>query len=171
MDLYIIRHAIAVEPGTPGYKDDSQRPLTEKGSQRMVSIARGLKNLEVRFDVILSSSYLRAIETANIMIKVLKMQKSQLAISENLEPMGFPDQLIGEINENYSNLDSIAMVGHEPNLSALISLLVAGDPALSINMKKGGVCHLSADNLIHERRATLEWLMMPKHLIGLGEKD
>ena len=171
MDLYIIRHAIAVEPGTPGYKDDSQRPLTEKGSQRMVNIARGLKNLEVRFDVILSSSYLRAIETANIIIKVLKMDKSQLAISENLEPMGFPDQLIGEINENYSNLDSIAMVGHEPNLSALISLLVAGDPALSINMKKGGVCHLSADNLIHERRATLEWLMMPKHLIGLGEKD
>jgi hypothetical protein len=57
------------------------------------------------------------------------------------------------------------------NVWALISLLVAGDPALSINTKKRGVCHLSADNLIHERRATLEWLLLPKHLIGLGEKD
>jgi phosphohistidine phosphatase len=171
MNLYIIRHAIAVEPGTPGYKDDSQRPLTERGSERMVNIARGLKALDVRFDLILSSPHVRATETARILVKVLKMDKTQMVLSENLEPMGFADQLIGEINEKYSNLDSIAVVGHEPNLSSLISLLVAGDPALSINMKKGGVCHLTADNLLHERRATLEWLMMPKHLIGLGERE
>ena len=46
MNLYIIRHAIAVEPGAPGYEADSQRPLTDKGSEKMFSIARGLKALE-----------------------------------------------------------------------------------------------------------------------------
>jgi phosphohistidine phosphatase len=171
MNLYIIRHAIAVEPDAPGYEDDSQRPLTDKGHAKMVSITRGLKALDVRFDLILSSPYTRALDTARILLKGLGLKKEQLVTSENLVPMGFPDQMIGEINDKYLNLDSIAVVGHEPNLSALISLLVSGDAAVLLEMKKGGVCHLSADNLFHERRATLEWLMMPKHLIALGEKS
>jgi len=171
MNLYIIRHAIAVEPGAPGYEDDSQRPLTDKGGEKMFNIARGLKALEVQFDLILSSPYLRAAETARILLKVMKMEKERLVLSENLTPLGSPEQLIGEINESYSKLGSLAIVGHEPNLSALISLLVAGEPSLSINMKKGGVCYLSAENLIHERRATLEWMLMPKHLVRLGEQD
>ncbi len=171
MNLYLIRHAIAVEPGTPGYPEDSLRPLTGKGSEKMTNIARGLKSLGLRFDLVLSSPYERAQQTARILLKVMKMDKEQLAVSEHLAPMGFPDQVIGEINENYSGLDSIAIVGHEPNLSALISFLVTGDAAFSINMRKGGVCLLSAENLLHERRATLEWLMMPKHLVALGERE
>lgn len=170
MNLYLIRHAIAVDPVSPGYEDDNLRPLTEKGSEKMVNIARGLKALEVHFDLILTSPIVRAQDTAQILLKVLKLKKGQLIISENLLPTGSADQLIGEINEKYSTLDSLAIVGHEPNLSTLISLLVAGDSALSINMKKGGVCYLSADNLSHERRATLEWLMMPKQLIILGDR-
>lgn len=171
MNLYIIRHAIAVEPGTADYEDDSQRPLTDKGRQKMINIARGLKVLDLRFDLVISSPYVRAFDSARTLLKVLKIKKEQLVTSENLAPMGSPDSFLGEINESYSILDSIAVVGHEPNLSALISLLVAGDAAISINMRKGGVCHLYADNLLHERRATLEWMMMPKHLVALGEKS
>lgn len=171
MDIYIIRHAIAVEPDTPGYEDDSQRPLTDKGQVRMVAITRGLKSLDICFDLILSSPYVRAKDTASILLKGLGMKKDQLVLSENLVPMGFPDQMIGEINDKYAEVNSIAIVGHEPNLSALISLLIAGNTEALLNMKKGGVCHLSADNLFHERRATLEWLMMPKHLIALGERS
>lgn len=170
MNLYLIRHAIAVDPASPGYEDDNLRPLTEKGREKMINIARGLKALEVHFDLILTSPAVRTQDTAQILLKVLKMKKGQLINSENLLPTGSSDQLIGEINEKYSTLDSIAIVGHEPNLSTLISLLIAGDSALSINMKKGGVCHLSADNLSHERRATLEWLMMPKQLITMGDR-
>jgi len=169
MNLYIIRHAIAVEPGTPGYEDDSLRPLTDKGSEKMSNIARGLKSLGLRFDLVISSPYARAFETAQILLKVMKMGKERLVISEHLAPIGFPEQVIGEINEKYSSLDNIAVVGHEPNLGALISLLAAGDAELAINMRKGGVCYLSAENLLHERRATLEWLMMPKHLVALGD--
>lgn len=171
MNIYIIRHAIAVEPGAPGYEDDSLRPLTSKGSEKMTNIARGLKSLGVRFDLVLSSPYTRALQTARILLKAMKMDKEQLVITEHLAPMGFPEQVIGEMNENYAHLDSVAIVGHEPNLSALISLLVAGDVELAINMRKGGVCCLSAENLLHERRATLEWLMMPKHLVALGERE
>ncbi|PWH14424.1 MAG: phosphohistidine phosphatase SixA [Anaerolineae bacterium] len=171
MNLYIIRHAIAVEPGTPGYEDDSLRPLTPKGSEKMTNIARGLKSLGVCFDLILSSPYVRALETAHILLKILKMKKEQLVTTEHLTPLSLPDEVIGEINEKYYDVESIALVGHEPNLSALIGLLVAGDAGLSIEMRKGGVCFLSAENLRHERRATLEWLMMPKHLVALGERE
>lgn len=172
MNLYIIRHAIAVEPGAPGYEDDSLRPLTSKGSEKMSNIARGLKSLGLRFDLVLSSPYARALETAQVLLKVMKIAKEQLVISEHLAPMGFPEQVIGEINEKYSSIDNIAVVGHEPNLSALISLLVAGgDAALSINMRKGGACCLGVENLLHDRRATLEWLMMPRHLAALGERE
>lgn len=169
MHLYIIRHAIAVEPGTPGYVEDSQRPLTKKGVEKMVNIARGLREMAVFPDLIISSPYVRAQETAAILQREFKLKKNQWVESEALVPEGLPADLIGEINEKYSGAESIALVGHEPNLTLLVSLLVAGDASLSINLKKGGVCCLYADNLAHERRAALEWLMMPKQLAALGE--
>jgi phosphohistidine phosphatase len=167
MNLYIIRHAIAVEPGTPGYEEDSLRPLTEKGCKKMHMIAKGLRTFDVKLDLILSSPYLRACQTAEILADVFKMT-DRLAFSENLIPMSAANQLIGEINERYS-VDSLAIVGHEPALSSLISELLAGSPTISINMKKGGVCCLALDDLRIERSATLEWLLTPAQLVKLAE--
>ncbi len=93
MDIYIIRHAIAVDRGTPEYEDDSQRPLTEKGKKKMRQIASGLRALGVDFDFILSSPYIRARETAEILADVFKT-KADVAFSENLIPTGDPDLLI-----------------------------------------------------------------------------
>jgi phosphohistidine phosphatase len=167
MDLYIIRHAIAVDRGTPEYADDSQRPLTDKGKKRMRQIAKGLYALGVDFDLILSSPYVRAKETAEILADVFKT-KADIAFSENLIPMGDPDLLISEINEKYS-VNSIALVGHEPHLTTLISLLVSNNASLDVILKKGGVCRLSADDLHHTRKTTLEWLLTPGILVEIGE--
>ena len=168
MNLYIIRHAIAVDEGTPEYEDDSQRPLTDKGKKKMRQIAKGLRALGVGFDLILSSPYVRAKETAEIVADVFKMKKS-IEYSENLIPMGDPDLLIAEINEKYS-VDSIALVGHEPHLTHLIGLLISENAGADITLKKGGVCNLSADDLHHARQATLEWLLTPGILVELGDK-
>jgi phosphohistidine phosphatase len=168
MNLYIIRHAIAVDRGTPEYEDDSQRPLTDKGKKKMRQIAKGLHTLGVDFDLILSSPYVRARETAEILADVFKT-KTDVAFSENLIPMGDPDLLIAEINEKYS-VDSIALVGHEPHLTHLIGFLISESAGADINLKKGGVCSLSADDLHHARQATLEWLLTPGILVELGDK-
>ena len=168
MDIYIIRHAIAVDRGTPEYEDDSQRPLTDKGKKKMRQIARGLLALGVDFDLILSSPYVRAKETAEILAEVLKT-KTAVAFSENLIPMGDPDLLTAEMNEKY-NVNSIALVGHEPHLSTLISLFVSENASLDMTLKKGGVCRLSADDLHHNRKAALEWLLTPGILVEFGEK-
>ena len=167
MNLYIIRHAIAVERGTPEYENDSQRPLTEKGKKKMRQIAIGLRALGVDFDLILSSPYIRAKETAEILADVFKT-KADVAFSENLIPTGDPDLLIAEINEKY-NANSVALVGHEPYLTHLISLLVSDNASLDMTLKKGGVCRLSANDLHHSRKTTLEWLLTPGILVEIGE--
>ena len=166
MKIYLIRHSNAVDPGTPGYEDDSTRPLTEKGRDKMDRIASALIGLEVKPDLIVSSPYVRARETAEIVAKMLKYKKD-LAFSDALVPMGEADEVIGEINEKY-HVDELVLVGHEPNMSTLIGTLTAGNPDLAITLKKGGVCCLSADDLRTDRTAVLEWLLTPKILSGLS---
>jgi phosphohistidine phosphatase len=168
MNLYIIRHAIAVDEGLPEYGDDSQRPLTDKGKKKMRQIAKGLRTLGVDFDLVLSSPYLRAKETAEILADVFKV-KEDVALSDNLTPMGDPDLLISEMNEKY-RANSVALVGHEPQLTSLIGLLVSENAGMDISLKKGGVCRLSVDDLHHIRKATLEWLITPGILVEIGEK-
>ena len=169
MNLYIVRHAIAVDEETAGYGSDSERPLTEKGRKKMRQIAKGLRNLGVEFDLILSSPYVRARETAEILADVFKMKKN-ITFSESLIPLANPELLIGEINQTYS-VESIAIVGHEPHLSTLIGILVAENAKLDVTLKKGGVCYITADDLHHnDHRATLEWLLTPGILTEIGEK-
>src|SRR5690349_22292644 len=133
MNLYIIRHGIAVDEGTPGYESDSERPLTDKGRKKMRQIAKALRHLGVEFDLILCSPYVRARETAEILADVFKM-KEKLVFSDNLIPLGSPEILIGEIIENHA-VDRLAIVGHEPHLSSLISRLTSGGSKMEITLK------------------------------------
>jgi len=160
MKLYLVRHAVAEEIGTTECEDDSQRPLTEKGREKMRRIAEGLKEIGVQPDLIVSSPYVRASQTASILAKELKY-KEEIYYSDFLVPMGEPSDIIGEIAEKYS-VEELLLVGHEPNLSSLASVLLAGNPDIFTNFKKGGVCCLSVDDLHYDRKAVLEWLITPK---------
>jgi phosphohistidine phosphatase len=166
MNLYIVRHAIAVEPGTPGYEDDSQRPLTDAGVKRMKKIAKGLSDF-VKLDAILSSPYIRARDTAKILAKEYGM-KDRIAFSDNLIPPGDFEKLIQEIQSSY-NVDNLALVGHEPTLSQLISWLTTGNKDSKITIKKGGVAYLVAEKLFEDHRASLEWLLTPSLMVELSK--
>ena len=169
MNLYIIRHAIAVDEVTSDYASDSERPLTDKGRKKMRQIAKALQYMGVEFDLILSSPYVRACETAEILADVFK-RKKEIVFSNHLIPEGNPELLIGEINEKHM-VDSLAIVGHEPHLSTLIGLLTTDSAKLEVTLKKGGVCYLSADDLHHnDHRATLEWLLTPGIMMELSHK-
>ncbi len=169
MILYIIRHAIAEQAGSDSSEQqDSQRALTDEGRKKMRRIAQGLKELGAQIDLILTSPYVRAADTADIVAKKLDLDSDKLVEMPNLSPLGQPEQLMNEINQNYGQLQNIALVGHEPSLSRLISVLLSGDPTLPIILKKGGVCRLSLDKLIYGRCATLEWLLAPSQLAEIG---
>lgn len=166
MKLYLIRHSNAEEFGMGEYEDDSQRPLTEKGCEKMEAIAAALRNLGLKPDLIVSSPYVRAHQTAQILAKGLKY-KSEIQFNEALIPMGEVDTIIGEINERYL-VEELVLVGHEPSMSLLIGTLTAANLDMAITLKKGGVCCLEADDLRVERKASLEWLLTPKLLSRLS---
>jgi phosphohistidine phosphatase len=167
MNLYIIRHAIAVERGTPDYEDDSQRPLTDAGAKKMKKIAKGIHQLGIQLDVILTSPYVRARDTAKILADRFDMG-DKIYFSENLIPPGNFESLVFEIHEKY-DLANVALVGHEPMLSSLVSWLTTGDTEARITLKKGGVAYLFSDSLYQDGRATLEWLLTPSLMVGLSK--
>ena len=65
MNLYILRHGIAADRGFD-YPDDDLRPLTDKGIRRMRREAKGMDAMGVAPDLIISSTLVRAIQTAEI---------------------------------------------------------------------------------------------------------
>lgn len=168
MNLYVVRHAIATERGTPGFEDDSRRPVTDRGREKMLGIARGLKKLETHLEVMISSPYVRARETAEILAEGLDFEVGAIKFSDGLLPMADPAKLVMEIAAVHP-VENLAVVGHEPHLSSLISYLLTGNIDLAINMKKGGVCLVTLDISPHGYVATLEWLMTPRQLIALAD--
>ncbi len=162
MELYILRHGIAAERGTPGYKKDSERPLTPEGEEKMQQIADAMRGMDLKFDLILSSPYIRADRTAKIVAGELD---EEVSYSDHLVPGGNALELIGEINDERPQ--RVLLVGHEPDLSSLISVLTTGGSDARIELKKGGLCKLTTDKLVFGQCATLNWLLTPKHLRGL----
>ena len=163
MNLFLLRHAIAVPHGYPGIDRDGDRPLTPKGEKKMRQIAEGLVALGVTLDLILSSPLVRARQTAEILAKVYN-EEEKLKYSDHLAVGGDPRMLINDVNQRFGAVDNVVLVGHEPSLSELVSVLLSGDPGLPFTMKKGGVCKLAVDKLIYGRCATFEWLLTPAQL-------
>jgi len=163
LSLYVLRHGIAAERGTPGYTKDADRPLTPEGEQKLWQIAEAMKALELSFDLILSSPYLRARQTAELVAETLKARK-RLDFSDHLTPGGNTKKLVELLNRLQPPPENVLLVGHEPYLGGLISLLVAGNESLFVVLKKGGLCKLTVQSLKPGRCAALEWLLTPKQM-------
>jgi phosphohistidine phosphatase len=163
MNLYILRHAIAVEHGTPGYENDADRPLTDDGRRKLRRVAKAMGAMELSFGLILTSPYARARETAEVVARALG-ESDRLEFTEALTPAGSTTQLVDLLNQREPKLKNVLLVGHEPYLSELISLWVSGAPGCAVTMKKAGLCKLSTDVLSHGRCASMEWLLTPRQM-------
>lgn len=163
MELYLLRHGIAVEPGTSGFEDDSARPLIPKGRRQLRKTADAMKELAGDFDLILSSPLVRAKQTAEIVAKKLKLKKS-LRFTNALAPGGAVAILLRQLGREKPAPQRVLLVGHEPDMSRLISLLVTGGPQLQVDFKKGGLCKLEAEKLRASQCAKLVWLLTPKQM-------
>jgi len=160
MKLYVLRHADAADDNDPRFENDADRPLTIKGVRRTKLLAHALRQWEITFDAILSSPLLRARETAEIVMRGLRLQ-GKLELSDHLAPSGDVEKLLNRLNTLRPVPKNALLVGHEPYLSNLISLLCAGGPNLSLTLKKGGLCRMEVDQLHSARCANLEWLLAP----------
>jgi phosphohistidine phosphatase len=166
MNLFFLRHGKA-EPRGSIWASDSKRPLTPEGEKKMIEAVRGLQAVESSFDVILSSPFARALRTAEILAEAYDPKK--LFQTKNLIPEAEAKNIIDEINGRFASCDQVVLVGHEPFLSGLISMLLTGLDGLSIDLKKGALCKLSVEKLALDKCAVLEWLLTASQMSRLGK--
>jgi phosphohistidine phosphatase len=162
MRLSLLRHGIAAERMHSG-ADDSERSLTAKGQRRLRRSAKGLLALGLTYDLILSSPYLRARQTAELVAQILRTAAG-VHLTDTLAPGGSPRQLLESLRTDYRERQHVLLVGHEPYLSRLISTLLTGGPNLSVVMKRGGLCLLDVETLRFGRCASLVALLTPGQL-------
>jgi phosphohistidine phosphatase len=166
MDLYLLRHGIA-EDQDFRFKHDSERPLTDEGRDKVKAIGRAMAVLGLTYDVILTSPFVRTLQTAEIIARQLDLEKC-LVKCRHLAVGGDMSEVFSTLRTEHAEAESVLLVGHEPALSSLISMMVTGQGAYDITMKKGGLCCLSVSSFRYGRSACLEWLMTPKQLLAIA---
>ena len=165
MELFLVRHAIAEDQDPRRWPDDADRPLTEEGVELFRQAARGLARIAPSIDVVLASPFVRAWRTAEVLAEEAGWPSPERcgALEAGRPTAG----LVKEIRQR-QGLDSLAVVGHEPDLSELAARLLAGkEDALAMEMKKGGVASLVVQG--ESAAAYLRWLATPKILRGLAK--
>ena len=166
MDVVIVRHAIAFDRDQAHWPDDRQRPLTPKGRKAFRRAARGLAALAPAVDTLLSSSYVRAWETA----LALTAAGWPLPVrSMALEATGSPALVLDALRA-HTEAPCIALVGHEPYLGELLAYLLTGDAqGMRLQLRKGSAALLQLDDDLQPGHAQLRWLLQPKALRALAE--
>ncbi len=161
MLLLLIRHAQAAEQDTRRYPDDSLRPLVPKGRRIQRRVSRELYKRNLIPSVILSSPWKRAWQTARIVVEETGLPKRarvvcpELAAPPNLAALA---KAVGDVEPDAT----IGLVGHEPWMSELASLLLVGSrDGLGIDFAKSGVLGIETDE-IAPGRGTLRMYLRPE---------
>jgi phosphohistidine phosphatase len=158
IELYVVRHARAGIRDQQKWPDDRERPVTADGARRFRPVARLLRDRGVSADVVLSSPLTRAWQTAELLVKEAGWPRPETCVA--LEPEGSNFQVIEALRPYPGK--AVAVVGHEPGLSSLVSLLLTGDEQqVTIDLKKGAVVSLLLGDEPRAGEATLRWLLTP----------
>jgi phosphohistidine phosphatase len=164
MKLVLFRHGLAMDRSQfqVQKKDDALRPLVTKGREKTLSMAKRLKNWERDFDLIVSSPYLRALQTARILAQTLKISNlfECAELTPSAPPLAFAQWLRIHAEESLS----VLVVGHEPHLSGFASWCLAGQQQSFMELKKSGMVCLEVESFSHLAPGVgqLQWLVSPK---------
>ncbi|MBW4516385.1 MAG: phosphohistidine phosphatase SixA [Timaviella obliquedivisa GSE-PSE-MK23-08B] len=161
-ELYIIRHGLAGEHGT--YENDGNRPLTPEGIRKTKQVAKRLLELDLQFELILTSPYARALQTAEILQSTGLSQ--QLETSVDLLPEGNFEAWFNWF-EGWQSADkkALAIVGHEPGLGQWAELLIWGEVRNRLKLKKAGIMGINVPLDDPISNSELFWLVPPKVLL------
>jgi phosphohistidine phosphatase len=153
MELYLLRHAHAGDPGAWDGPDE-RRPLSDKGEKQSERLGRFLAGIGFRVDAVITSPKVRAAQTARIVAGALSL------------PVGEDDRLGGEVG--LETLESTLrdagdparamIVGHDPDFTDLVTILCG---AASVPMKKGALARIDVDRPLQPGTGTLRWLVPP----------
>src|SRR5262249_20263692 len=151
-----LRHGIA-ENGRPGMKD-SERALTSEGREKLKRVLARARAAGVKPDVILSSPYRRALQTAEIAAESFGY-RGKIVQTTALTPDASPQQVWEEVRGRHGE-SAILLASHEPLTSATVAFLL-GSSGLTIDMKKAGLARIDCDRFGPEPKGVLKWLLTP----------
>jgi phosphohistidine phosphatase len=153
MELYLLRHAHAGDPGAWDGPDEG-RPLSDKGEKQADRLGRFLAGIGFQADAIIASPRLRATQTAKIVAERLGL------------PVGEDERLGGELS--IGTLEAIlrdagnplrpVVVGHDPDFTELVAILCG---AARVPMRKGALARIDVPRPLEPGGGTLRWLVPP----------
>ncbi len=153
MEFYFLRHGAAISRGD-WEGEDSLRPLTEEGREQVARMAGILARMIPPIDAVVTSPYLRASETAEIVARHLNLD-DKVVSDERVAP-GFDAGRLAKLVKHSPGANALLLVGHEPDFSSTLRELTGA----RVVLKKGGLAVVeSADDTL--KKATLVWLLQP----------
>jgi phosphohistidine phosphatase len=160
MRLHLMRHGIAVDREDPSCPAEAERPLTPEGVKKTQSVARGMRKIGMKPEIILTSPFLRAMQTAEIACAALGLELKKMARTDALKPGAKPTQLFEELAK--SRASEVLCCGHSPNLDEVIACAL-GSRAPITELKKAGVASLEIESFAPPK-AKLVALYTPRAL-------
>lgn len=166
MLLALIRHGPAGDRAAWAARglSDGERPLTGDGRRKTRRAAKGLRTLLPGLGLLAASPLLRARQTADILAK--RFPRARRAERAELMPSAGPQEAARWLRTLKS--PTVAVVGHEPHLSRLAALLLAGRREPFTLLKKGGAALLRFEGPCRPGQGVLESLLQPKTLRRLA---
>src|SRR3974390_1241252 len=161
MQLYIVRHGIAIDREDPQCPPDPERFLTEDGIEKTKQVAKGVANVAAIPDLMLSSPYVRALQTAELFAKALEYPKEKIRKTDFLLPGAESLQLFRELSRDKDS-SVVFVFGHAPHLDDLIATALNSKHHIT-SLKKAGVALLELKRIVPPG-GELVWLSTPKIL-------
>ena len=165
MDLYVVRHGIAIDREDPTCPPDPERYLTEEGVEKTKGVAKSLAALGVT-GVFFSSPYVRALQTAEIFAEAFDCPKQKIRRTDLLLPGAEPSLLFRELAKE-KQASAVFIFGHAPQLDDIVATALGAKRHLTA-LKKAGVALLELKR-ISPPSGSLVWLATPKLLRSAGK--
>jgi phosphohistidine phosphatase len=166
MQLYIVRHGVSVGREDPRCPPDPQRYLTEEGVEKTKQVAKGVAALQTGADLLLSSPYVRATQTAEIFAEALDYAKQKIRRTDLLLPGAEPSLLFRELARD-KHAASVFLFGHAPQLDDVIATALASKRHVTA-LKKAGVALIELKR-VSPPMGQIVWLATPKLLRRAGK--
>ena len=161
MELYIVRHGIAIDREDPKSPPDPDRFLTEEGIDKSKQVAKGVAALGIEPDLLVTSPYIRALQTAELFAAALDYPKQKIRRSDLLLPGTEATLFYKELAKDKDSAIVMAF-GHAPQLDDLIATALGSKHHLT-SLKKSGIAALEL-KCISPPSGELLWLATPKLL-------
>jgi phosphohistidine phosphatase len=168
MELFILRHG---EAGQRTPSSDRIRPLTSAGKSELFEIAKALKTIGLKFDLVVTSPLKRAYDTAMIVSDVFNID-SKVHVWNELAPEGKKTDVyhkISQLREEYS----VLIVGHQPLLGEMVNDIIHKSKSSPCNfvLKKGGIVRIRLLRKSNIPKGELKWLLTPRILRNIYKKS